>query len=354
MWSVNIRKVNTAINSQARLSKSECEKVGRYDIPPWEGPNITPVFVQKYYDLYCKKNENSPWWNRAYGEKAKCYKAILICGDSIGCNYRECISKISSTTKCLNKEVDFKNCIDANKAPVLADPRTPAPWGRCSGPCYNDTQVGDCLTGYAKRCICNGMSAQYKDDPQCAPTPIIAQQCKGPCSSGTALGDCVKGYALRCQCSGTLAKHISAPECAPAPINKPCIYGGNPISGSSSPYSYDKNNNFCIVETSTGKYIGSRCYTDDDGSSFIKSDKDREGLCINLAPTFAAGTKLFTIPTTACGAKHEQLMKDKTKCEFGKDQYVEYGKCIGEYICRCDDKGKYTYPTLVNSPNECQ
>jgi len=132
----------------------------------------------------------------------------------------------------------------------------------------------------------------------------------------------------------------------------------------SVPYHYDANHSYCIVDESTGQFNGYVCVTTDGGISFTKAEKDEAGLCINptiVVPTaIVAATQTpvpvpFKVPSTACGANNNQWLSGNTQCQFGKGQFITYGTCTTDkqYICRCDDAGKYPYPVLINDPREC-
>lgn len=312
MWSRTLLSSTFSYKSKANEEKTACQKVGRYDILPINGIGVTPAFVQYYYDTYCKKNEDKPFWNRAFGDNARCFTATLVCGNISNCSTGiDCFANVSNQTRCLYEAVDFKKCTNAQIAPLIADPSTPAPWGRCMGTCDKGVQIGDCLSGYGKRCVCNGPLPRFKDDENCkTEVPTVAA--------------------------------------------KSCQFGGYTLSLSSSPY-YFEDTNWCIIERTTGKFNGSKCITEDGGSTFTKSVKDRTGVCVNSLPTIASSEKQFTIPKNTCGANHDKWIKDKTHCDLGKGNYITYGNCTADkqYICRCDDAGKYTYPTLRNNPTEC-
>lgn len=353
-WSVEVKNIKTSYNSRAEISKTACEAVGKYDIAPFEGPNVTPAFVQVYYENYCKKNETNPLWNGGYGEKAKCYTATLICGNNSGCNYSPCIANISDKTRCLYQEVSFDKCILAQKAPSHAAPEYSG--SLCTSSCYGGTQVGQCLAGQARRCICEGMVSRYIDDPSCiSSAPTIAMgKCTETCYGGIAVGLC--GFGRRCVCEGTIARFRDDLECktvVPVIAEKPCQYGGGNLSVNSSPYRYDASN-FCIIDVNTGKYNGYICITEDEGKSFIKSTKDSNNICVNPTPTIVPNLP-FVIPNTVCGANHDKWMKDKAKCSMGNNTSLVYGTCTTDkqWICRCDDDGKYAYPVLRNKPEEC-
>jgi len=316
-----------SFQSRAEFTVSECQQIPGNYYPLYLDSSInpTPGLVKDYYNNYCKKNENKPQWNGGFGKNAKCMTSTLVCSKSPVCWYADCIANISASTRCINRPVPISTCISAGVAPLLADPSVPAPYGRCAGPCYNGTKVGDCLAGYAKRCECDDhMIARYVDDAECkklipTSTPVPVR---------------------------IIATNI--------PVQKPCRYGNQIVTANSTPYHYDVQNNYCIVDATTGSYVGYRCITTDYGLTFVKSAKDTEHYCVN-APT-AVPDVPFTIPATVCGSNHTKWAADQTHCDYGKNLYLTYGSCTADkqYICRCDDAGKYTYPVLVNKPEECR
>lgn len=295
--------------SKANEEKTACQKVGKYDIPPADGIGVTPALARYYYDTYCKNNEDKPLWNGGYAEKAKCYTSTLVCGNINNCPLVDCVANVSNQTRCLYKEVDFNKCVLAFKAPAQAAPDYVG--DRCTTTCAGNIAVGACLPGYAKKCVCEGTLALFRDNLDCTPAAPTAT----------------------------------------------CLYGGNILTVDSYPYKYETaSGKFCIVDSKTNKKTAFHCRTN-DGLTIAQGSAlpDKEGYCTNPLPTIAPSEKQFTIPATVCGANHGKWTNDKTHCDLGKGNYITYGNCTTDkqYICRCDDAGKHTYPTLRNNPSEC-
>lgn len=302
LWSRTLLSSTISYKSKAQEVKTLCQKVNRYDIPPINGIGVTPAFVQYYYDTYCKKNENQPLWNGGFAERAKCYTATLVCGNISNCTTGvACFAGVSNEVKCLYKEVDFNKCVIALKAPKQAAPDYVG--HRCTTNCTEDIAIGDCVPGYALRCVCEGTRPRYRDDVKCAPTLKPAQ----------------------------------------------CSYGGSIVTVDSSPYKYEtETGRFCIVDSKTNKKIAFHCRV--DGKILVQGNavSDKEGYCTNPAPVQEQGDPL--VPNTYCGSKHEYWKANKSGYCI-----VDYGECTTDkqWICRCDDKGTYNYPTLRNNPSEC-
>ncbi len=303
MWSRTLLSLTFSYKSKANEEKTACQKIGKYDMPPADGIGVTPALVQYYYDTYCKKNEDKPLWNGGYAEKAKCYTSTLVCGNINNCATVDCFANVSNQTRCLHREVDFNKCVLAFKAPAQAAPDYGG--DRCTTTCSGNIAVGACLPGYAKKCVCEGTLALFRDNLDCTPA-------------------------------------------APAAT---CLYGGNILTTDSYPYKYETaSGKFCIVDSKTNKKIAFHCRTNDTGIIAQGSAvSDKEGYCINPTAVPIIGDAI--VPASLCGSRNDQWKTEKYRCS----DIAEYGKCTTDkqWICRCDDAGKYAWPTLRNNPSEC-
>lgn len=98
-------------SSKASLD-SFCHSNGMYDLPEKDS-----FYVKKYYEDFCKKNENVPKWNGERGKKAKCYTATAICSKYPGCTNPECIANFDKDIKCIYEQLaSMDKCIQFNKA----------------------------------------------------------------------------------------------------------------------------------------------------------------------------------------------------------------------------------------------
>ena len=295
----NISKKQTSYKAKAQELPSYCKSIGLYDLPK-EASGETTWIENAYYDEFCKKNEGNPEWNGAFGEKGKCYTETGLCARIPNCNAKRCLA-FDDIDTCLYKEVAFNLCVLAKKAPKQAAPDYVE--HRCTTNCTEDIAIGDCVPGYALRCVCEGTRPRYRDDAKCAPSPKPAQ----------------------------------------------CLYGGSIVTVDSSPYKYEtKTGRFCIVDSKSNKKIAFHCRI--DGKNLVQGNavSDKEGYCTNPAPAQESGDPI--VPNTYCGSKHEYWKANKSGWCI-----VDYGECTADkqWICRCDDAGLYNYPTVRNNPEEC-
>lgn len=335
-----INNKKTVNNVGANTWDLSCTKFGKYD--------VRDSALYDFYSNECEYNYGAmPVWNQLYGNDAQCINRTNICANSIDCKKRDCL------TGCLYQTVNIDVCIIYGVAPENVLTRTikcpqngvvTYDWGQGNscyslngGIKYRSSGEPYCANKIVTDNLCCTPGSTNSKCPQ--PSTVIATaqptqvSCSGQTCNGTMIGSCPQGYLRRCKCVNNLARFVDDKNCGLSitPAVAKCYYGGNSITGVSK-YWYDKGHNFCIRDN-LNYFVGARC-------------QSSNGVLINgnaIEDTTTCPKPIIG----ACIRNDSKWKTDKTTCEYGKNKYLFYGQCLpGNYKCKCDDKAKYSYPTL--------
>lgn len=333
-------------NSRAE-ERPSCVAYGYFE---FKNDNLEQRLISELQD-FCKK-KITYMYGGGWGDKALCFSNTKLCSTVEN-------PFLERNLVCLNEKTSIEDCIRAGKAPANVYTREincPADgvekygwgqWNNCyllnGGIKYRPSGEPYCANTIVDVHFCCPPGSTNPKCPQ--PSTVIAtaqpsetacygQKCGDKRSGYTEIGVCPRGYLLRCECVKNKAKFVADKGCSSniTPAVAKCSYGESVITVSTSPFKYVDSGNFCIID-SNGNNVGARC-------------QSYNGFLVNGN----AKNDTINCPKPIIGAciSNESKWKNDTKaCKYGNNKYLPYGKCLpGNYKCKCDDKAKYSYPTL--------